>query len=255
MKAFLLAAGHGTRLRPLTDSTPKCLLPIGGTPLLGIWLDLCSRSGISQVSLNISAHAGLVREYVREYTAQHPKGVEVRLFEEPKLLGSAGTLAANRHWVRSEACFWVLYADVLTNTDLPAMLRFHRAHPSAATVGVYFVPDPSRCGIVSVDSNSRVTQFIEKPSQPASNLAFSGVLIATSELLERIPDKSPSDLGHDVLPQLAGRMSAYEIEDFLLDIGTPQNYERAQATWPGLEKSGDAETQRHKKEDPTCSPA
>ena len=251
MKAFLLAAGHGTRLRPLTDSTPKCLLPIGGTPLLGIWLELCRCSGIGEVLLNLHAHPGAVRDYL----SRQPCGVEVTVFEEPELLGSAGTVAANREWVRSEECFWILYADVLTNVDLTAMLRFHRAHPSAATIGVYRVPDPSRCGIVTVDQNQRVTHFVEKPAHPASNLAFSGVLLGTPELLEAIPDQTPADLGHDVLPRLAGRMSAYEIGEFLLDIGTRQNYERAQATWPGLEKSGARTERRTDKEDFTCLPA
>ena len=152
----------------------------------------------------------------------------------------------------------MLYADVLTNIDLSAMLRFHQARPSAATIGVYRVPDPTRCGIVTVGENQLVTHFVEKPSHPASNLAFTGVLVATPELLEAIPDQTPADLGHDVLPRLAGRMSAYEIGDFLLDIGTRQNYERVQATWPGLEKSGAAREKQkteRREEDLKCSPA
>src|SRR5579859_4895247 len=88
LKAFLLAAGHGTRLRPLTDQTPKCLLPIGGKPILQIWLEKCREFGISQVLVNIHAHADMVREFLAHYH----NGVDVQLVEEPELLGSAGTL-------------------------------------------------------------------------------------------------------------------------------------------------------------------
>src|SRR5579864_2128081 len=147
MKAFLLAAGNGTRLKPLTDSTPKCLLPIRGKPLLGIWLELCKRSGIDEVLINLHAHADVVREYVE--TSDH--GLKVTLFEEPTLLGSAGTIAANRQWVSREKNFWVLYADVLSNIDLDQMLERHRSKPSPITLSVYAVPNPSQCGVVVLD--------------------------------------------------------------------------------------------------------
>jgi len=78
-----------------------------------------------------------------------------------------------------------------------------------------------------------VSEFVEKPSQPRSDLAFSGLLIGTPELLTAIPPKHPVDLGFDVLPRLVGRMSAYPISEYLIDIGTMENYQRAQATWPG----------------------
>jgi mannose-1-phosphate guanylyltransferase len=114
MKAFLLAAGEGTRLRPLTDSIPKCLVPIRQKPLLEIWLQLCARSGIREVLINLHSHADAVRSFV----AGRDFGVQIRLFEEPRLLGSAGTIAANRAWVQPDPYFWVFYADVLTNMNL-----------------------------------------------------------------------------------------------------------------------------------------
>lgn len=230
MKAFLLAAGHGTRLRPLTDHTPKCLLPIQGVPMLGIWLEQCRRFGIDQVLINLHAHADTVRQFVRD----HDSGVSVRIAEEPVLLGSAGTLLQNRSWVSREDCFWVFYADVLTNVDLAEMMQCHVARQPAATLGVYQVPDPTRCGIVQVNENGIVTQFVEKPAVPVGDLAFSGVLIATSAIFEAIPQSGSSDIGFDVLPKLIGRMAAYRIRDYLTDIGTLENYEQAQVQWPGL---------------------
>jgi mannose-1-phosphate guanylyltransferase len=230
VKAFLLAAGYGTRLRPLTDTVPKCLLPIRGVPILQIWLDMCSRYGIDELLINIHAHAGTVHEFLQK----HPHGNKVRVVEETELLGSAGTLLKNRGWVSSEDFFWVFYADVLNQVDLSEMLRVHQARRPAATLGVYCVPDPSRCGILDIGEDGTVVDFVEKPVHPRSNLAFSGLLLGTQSLLDAIPLKQPSDLGFDVLPRLVGKMVAYPISRYLLDIGTMENYEIAQRTWPAV---------------------
>jgi NDP-sugar pyrophosphorylase family protein len=230
MKAFLLAAGVGSRLRPLTDTTPKCLVPIRGEPLLGIWFKLLEKFGIAEVLVNAHANSAQVRQFLQGRFPHH----RVTLAEEPELLGSAGTLAANQAWLGSDPTFLVLYADVLTNADLAKMLRFHACHPTAATLGVYRVPDPRRCGIAVVDPFGRIERFVEKPAAPPGNLAFSGILIGTQTLLEVIPRKRPADIGFDVLPRLAGRMFAYPIPEFLLDIGTMENYQQAQLDWPGI---------------------
>jgi mannose-1-phosphate guanylyltransferase len=230
MKAFLLAAGEGTRLRPITNDIPKCLVPIQGQPLLGIWLDLCLRAGIDEVLVNVHAHAAAVRRYVSQLAG----GARVYLYEEEMLLGSAGTIAANRSWVEEEAQFWIFYADVLTNMDLRKMLEFHQESPTAATLGVYEVANPSQCGIVEADDRHVIRNFIEKPENPASNLAFSGVMIGTPELLRALPSSSFSDLSFDVFPRLIGRMRAYVSSEFLIDIGNLANYGLAQETWPGL---------------------
>jgi mannose-1-phosphate guanylyltransferase len=228
LKAFLLAAGHGTRLRPLTDRIPKCLLPIRGIPMLQIWLDTCSYFGIDEVLINIHAHAEAVHEFLRKY----PHSGKVRVVEEKELLGSAGTLLKNREWVGSEEFFWVFYADVLNQVDFSAMLRVHRERKPAATLGASCVPDPSRCGILDIVEDGTVVDFVEKPLHPRGNLAFSGLLLGTQSLLDAIPLKQPADLGFDVLPRLAGKMVAYPISNYLLDIGTMENYEMAQSTWP-----------------------
>ena len=229
MKAFLLAAGHGTRLRPYTESTPKCLLPVRGVPMLEIWLELCRRHGISDVLVNTHAHAPAVVEFVRKWR----DGVKVEVVEEPQLFGSAGTLRHNRNWVKSEQAFWVLYADVLTSINLTAMLRTHN-HAAAATLGLYSVPDPERCGIATVDEQGIVCDFTEKPESPKGNLAFAGVMVGTPLLLDAIPEKPVSDIAFDVLPSLVGQMRGYQIPEYVLDIGTPENYCLAQSTWPAL---------------------
>ncbi len=233
MKAFLLAGGHGVRLRPITDTIPKCLVPIKGVPLLSIWLQLCRSIGVDEVLINVHAHA----EVVWKFLDRNPNGVKVRVVAEPQLLGSAGTLRVNRDWVISEDFFWIFYADVLNRADFDGMLQLHRQRRPAATLGLYEVPDPRRCGIVKMDPDAVIHEFVEKPENPASNLAFSGLMIGTPELLDVIPESTPADIGFHVLPQLTGRMLGFHIHDYLIDIGTMENYQYAQATWPGLPRS------------------
>lgn len=197
--------------------------------MLEVWLSLCRNYGISEVLVNTHAHSATVVDFVSKWK----DGVRVIVKEESELFGSAGTLSQNRRFVEGEDKFWVFYADVLTNTDLDAMLNFHSPE-SAATLGIYSVPDPERCGIVSVDRDRVVTDFAEKPAHPKSNWAFSGIMIGTREFLDVIPDRGGADIAFDVLPRLIGRMRAYTIPEFVLDIGTPENYEAAQKQWNGF---------------------
>jgi len=230
MKAFLLAAGEGTRLRPITLGTPKCLVPIRGVPVLAIWLRQCRELGIDEILINVHWHADAVRQFLK----QSDYGIKIDIVEEQFLLGSAGTLRANREWVIGEESFWIFYADVLNQADLHAMARLHRLRRPIATLGVCRVPDPTRCGIVSTCADGVIDQFVEKPRQPVGNLAFSGLMIGTPALLDAIPNQVPVDIGFHVLPKLAGQMIAFPINDFLIDIGTMDNYQRAQETWPGF---------------------
>lgn len=230
MKAFLLAAGHGTRLRPYTNHTPKCLLPVGGVPMLAIWFALSRRFGISEILVNTHAHAVEVNEFMRQWR----DGVRVTVVEEPELHGSAGTLLVNRDWIQGEDKFWVFYADVLTNVNLRVMLDAHLTG-SAATLGLYSVPDPKRCGIATLAEDSTIVDFVEKPAHPKSNLAFAGIMLATPELLDAIPQTSGADIAFDVLPRLLGRIRGYRIPEFVMDIGTIENYQLAQKRWPGIQ--------------------
>ena len=231
MKGFLLAAGNGTRLRPLTNQIPKCLVPIQGTPLLGIWLDWCCLYGIDQVLINTHAHRAAVREYIQNYKGP----VHVTLTEEPQLLGSAGTLYLNRHFVTGEPEFAVMYADVLTNCRLDLMLELHRRMASPLTLGTYAVPNPTQCGIVVTDEEGKVIDFTEKPAQPRANTAFSGVMIAGPAVLASLPATQPADIGFDLLPRFVNRMYAMPGQDYVLDIGTIEKYQQAQREWPGLQ--------------------
>jgi mannose-1-phosphate guanylyltransferase len=196
--------------------------------MLEIWLSLCRQYDVSEVLINTHAHAAAVVNFARKWR----NGVEVTVIEEAQLFGSAGTLRANRDWLGGDEKFWIFYADVLTRANLKAMLDFHSPQ-SAATLGVYSVPDPERCGIVCVDQDQVITDFAEKPTVPKTHWAFSGIMIGTGQLLQAIPEKPGADIAFDVLPRLVGRMRAFPIAEFLIDIGTLENYQKAQTTWPG----------------------
>lgn len=230
MKALILAAGNGTRLRPLTDRVPKCLLPIRGIPLLEIWLELCARHGIDEVFVNTHTNSAAIRKFAASYSGP----ISINLYEEEHLLGSAGTLYALRDNFKDEPYFWVMYGDVLTTVNLDRMLDFHRRMAQVATLGLYEVANPRQCGIVSLDSRGLVREFTEKPADPQSNLAFSGIMLASPQVLKEIPPKLAPDIGFDLLPRLINRMAGYRISEYLVDIGTLPSYEQAQFGWPGF---------------------
>jgi mannose-1-phosphate guanylyltransferase len=236
MKAFLLAAGKGTRLDPITRRTPKCLMAFGGVPLLGIWLRKLRDCGVESVLVN-THH---LPEPVRDYVARHPlPGLSVRLCHETALLGSAGTVAANRDFVGKERTFLIAYADNLTDMDLEQFCRYHREKGSPFTVGMFEASHPEECGILTCAEDGRVAAFEEKPKQPRSRWANAGVYAAGPVLLDAIPAKVPCDFGYDVLPRLVGRMYGYPIPGFFCDIGTKERLRWARRQWAALAKCTD----------------
>jgi mannose-1-phosphate guanylyltransferase len=230
MKAFLLAAGRGTRLRPLTDSVPKCMVPVKGVPLLGIWLKLLGMHGITDALVNLHHFPHMVEDYINDSHL----GVNVTTFYEEALLGSAGTVLANRDFVRGEKAFFIIYADNLTNVDLERMAEFHLSHGGCFTMALFRTEEPRSCGIAELDEDNIITSFIEKPAEPATDLANAGIYIANEELFDFIPSKEHIDFGFDVLPGLVNRMRGYVIEEYLIDIGNPENYKNANEEWVGL---------------------
>ena len=229
MKAYLLAAGLGTRLKPLTDHIPKCLVPIAGQALLGIWFELCARHGISAVLVNLHHLPDAVRAFVAAYRGP----LHIETVHEPVLLGSAGTVSAQREFVAGEAAFWILYADNLTTVDLTRMLAFHHNRRAEFTIGLAPTDTPREKGILTLDEDGRVLNFTEKPREPRSNLANAGLYIAGPSLFELLDPAAPRpfDFGLHVLPRLLGRMHGYRISEYLQDIGTPAALASAESHW------------------------
>jgi mannose-1-phosphate guanylyltransferase len=227
VKAFLLAAGLGTRLRPITDTIPKCMLPIGGRPLLDIWLDEFGRAGVDEVLVNLHYRPDVVRRHLAIRTG----APAVRTFFEPELLGSAGTLAANRDWVAGEDMFLACNADNLTDFDLRSLIQAHREHGAIATLTVFHSDRPSAGGVVELDATGLVAGFTEKPSQPVSDLVNAGMYAFHPSLLDEI-GQPPCDIGYHLLPGLVGRARAVPVEGYFRDVGTVEAYQRAQQEWP-----------------------
>ncbi len=225
VRAVILAAGLGTRLRPLTDRTPKCLLPLAGRPLLDFWLDALGLAGVREALVNTHAHAEQVRDYIERTNRRG--GMRLTEFHEPKLLGSAGTLAANRDYADAADQIVVIYADNLSEVRLEEMLAFHRGHGDSLSMLLFRAENPRACGIAELDAQGRIVSFVEKPQAPKSDLANAGVYVLDAAAYREIADLHAFDIGFDVLPRFIGRMRGWPLAGFHLDIGTPQAYQRA----------------------------
>ena len=228
MKAFLLAAGIGSRLRPITSTTPKCMIVIDDRPLLDIWLDALDRAGVDEVLVNLHH----LPDVVRRHLAERPEPPLIRTTFEPELLGSAGTLIANRDWVEGEDLFLACYADNLTDFDLRSLIDAHSENDAIATLTVFHSKTPSAGGVVELDAAGRVIGFVEKPREPVSDLTNAGMYAFDPSVLDEIDDRQPSDIGYDLLPRLVGRARAVLVEGYFRDVGTAEAYRQAREEWP-----------------------
>jgi mannose-1-phosphate guanylyltransferase len=228
VKAFLLAAGVGSRLRPITNSIPKCMLVIDDQPLLDIWLDAFDRAGVDEILVNLHHLPDVVRRHLATRTGPPA----VRTVFERELLGSAGTLLANRQWVDGEEFFLACNADNLTDFDLRSLIDVHRQHSAIATLAVFHSPNPSAGGVVELDTGGRVIGFVEKPSQPVSDLTNAGMYAFHPSVLDEIDGTPPRDIGYDLLPRLVGRARAALVDGYFRDVGTADAYRRAREEWP-----------------------
>jgi mannose-1-phosphate guanylyltransferase len=226
MKAIILAAGLGTRLRPITSTTPKCLVPINGVPLLELWLRDCERAGVDAVLVNTHHLAERVEEFVAAR-----RGIPVTLVYEPTLLGSAGTIAANWNFVDGDESFLVVYADNLTTFPLSELIAFHVTHKRIASMALFRSPNPSACGVVELDSTGLVTGFWEKPENPPGNLVNAGLYVFRRQVRQYLPTHVPADVGTSLMPALVGRAMGLPIRGYFVDIGTLENYYSAQADY------------------------
>jgi mannose-1-phosphate guanylyltransferase len=217
---LLMAAGLGTRLRPLTDNLPKCLVPVAGQPLLDFWQASFVRHDITDVLINVHAHPQQVRDWVAHRNSEGP--VHWQIAEEPELLGSAGTLRANLARMEEAPDFVVLYADNLSEVDLRELTRIHRARDAQFTMGLFETPYPSACGIATLEEDGTISAFEEKPKHPDSNLANAGVYMIRSGGLAGILRKDDFDIGHDLLPRMVDRMHGWVIKGYHRDVGTSE---------------------------------
>lgn len=207
---------------------PKCMVPIGGRPLLAVWLDLCARHGVDDVLLNVSQHPEQVRRFLDARSGE-PR---VRLVVEDTPCGTAGTVRNHRDFVAGEQDFWILYSDNLTDVSLSDMAAAHQGNDGILTMGLFRAPVPEAAGIVQLDADGRILEFEEKPARPRGNLANAGLYLARRRLVDELP-AGPDllDFGHDVLPSYVGSMYGHVLEGFIRDIGTPNALADASAQY------------------------
>jgi mannose-1-phosphate guanylyltransferase len=233
MRALLLAAGLGTRLRPLTETVPKCLVPIHGLPLLDYWLALVFAAGVERTLLNTH----WLPEAVRAHVAGSPWRDRIDLVHEEILLGTGGTLKANRAYFGAEPIL-VAHADNLTAFDLPEMIRRHEARPAGCllTMLAFETDDPRSCGILELGPDDVLQAFYEKVENPPGNLANGAVYIIAPDLADRIAalDRDVVDLSTEVIPALMGRILVVPTTAYHRDIGTLASLEQANRDFPRL---------------------
>ena len=232
MKAILLAAGLGSRLRPLTDAVPKCLLPVAGKPTLFRAVEFLRSHGITDLIVNLHHRPETVTAALGDGGAL---GVRIEYSYEPELRGTAGALDACRE--RLEGRFLVLFADNVYACDLDEMLALHERQGATLTMALHHRDDVRSSGWVEVDENSSVACFVEKPeaAAPFDGWVNAGLLFLEQAALEAVPRGVASDLGRDIVPALLAsgeRVAGYRMtpEELLLWIDTSVDLDRADET-------------------------
>ena len=229
MKAFILAAGLGTRLRSLGLEVPKVMAPIGGKPLLEHHLELFKRQGIREFIVNLHH---LPKEISNYFGDGAKFGVRIIYSHESELLGTAGAVKKMETELRDGA-FIVFYGDNLVRMDFAPLVGFHQAHRAVATMALFASPEPWTGGVVETDSNGRVVRFVEKPDpkQVSTNLISAGIFVVEPLVLDVIPAGRSYDFGRDVFPKLLAEgqpVYAMQPEAYIQDVGTPERLAKAQ---------------------------
>lgn len=221
MRALLLAAGLGTRLRPLTLTVPKCLVLVHGRPLLDYWLEHLFLAGIERALVNTHWLADEVKIHVQA----SPFRDKVELVYEPELLGTGGTVLANREWL-GEGSYLLAHADNLTDFDVGIMMAAHGNRPAgvAITMLAFRTDAPKASGVLELDGSGLVQAFHEKVPNPPGNLANAAVYICEPEITEYIAGfgKPTVDFSLEVIPAFLGRIQAVETQGYYRDIGSPE---------------------------------
>lgn len=234
---MILAAGLGTRLRPLSEQIPKCMIRVGGKPVLQYTIEWLRRYGVTDVVINLHHLPNVVKEHFGDGAAW---GVRLTYIVEPVLLGTAGAVK-NAASLFGESPSLVWYGDNLSTCRLDRLWAFHRATGGAATIALFYRDDVTQSGIAALDENSRVTRFVEKPSadQVFSRWVSAGILVLEPRALDTIRAGEPADFGRDVFPDLLARdepIYGYRMQpdEGLWWIDRPEDLRRLEDLWPAL---------------------
>lgn len=232
MDALLLAAGLGSRLKPYTNSWPKCLMPICGVPLLEYWISDLIRAGASRIFVNTHHHSQIVHEFLAR---PRFSGVVEILYEE-RLKGTAGTLRDLLKHLPKQESFWLVHADNWCGFDLSLMQKAHgqnRASGAMATMMTFVSEDPQSCGIVSLDDRGFVSEIFEKCEDPPGNLANAAVYILEPDVLaQTVANEGAFDFTGEILPDFVGSIATIHNDRTHRDIGKIGSLLKAQSDPP-----------------------
>jgi mannose-1-phosphate guanylyltransferase len=230
VQALILAGGEGTRLRPLTYTVPKPVLPLAGRPHISYVIDWLVRHGVADVI----ASCGHLAEGMRRTLAELEPGVEIRYAEEPDARGTAGAIRFAEDMLGDR--FLVLNGDVLCDLDLSALIEQHDRTGAQATIALYPVADPSGYGLVRRHEDGEITEFLEKPEreQIDTDEINAGAYLLERSVLDYIPPEQAVSIEREVFPRLIGDgLFGIRLEGYWIDIGTPERY--LEANWDILE--------------------
>jgi mannose-1-phosphate guanylyltransferase len=230
VQALILAGGEGTRLRPLTYTVPKPVLPLAGRPHVAYVIDWLVRHGVDDVVVS----CGHLAEGMRRALAELEPGVEIRYAEEPDARGTAGAIRFAEDMLGDR--FLVLNGDVLCDLDLTALLEHHGRTGALATIALHPVDDPSGYGLVHRRDDGEITEFLEKPTpdQIDTDEINAGAYLLERSVLERIPPDRAVSIEREVFPELIGDgLYGIRLEGYWIDIGTPERF--LEANWDILE--------------------
>ena len=227
MQALVLAGGEGTRLRPLTLSTPKPVMPLAGRPFLAFMLDWVHRHGVDEVILS----CGFMSEAVKRVLGDIYDGMRLRYVIESEPLGTAGPVRLAHDEGLLEERLLVLNGDVLSDMDLGAELAEHERNGARVTLALYPVDDTSSYGVVPTADDGRVEAFLEKAEgEVRTNRINAGAYVLEREVVEEIPAGRAVSFEREIFPELVGSgLYGYAGEGYWIDIGTPERY--LEATW------------------------
>lgn len=226
MKAIILAAGKGKRLRPLTKNIPKCLLPINGKPLLDYWLDICQKSDVTEILINGHYLADMLGFHIKNVQSRY--SFKIHYVYEEKLLGTGGTVKNNFGFVQEEDFFLLCHGDNFTNIDVPAFVRFHKNKKARLSVALFKTTVPEQCGIIQkMDETGKILEFCEKPAKPETKLASAAIFLASPDIANHFPVENEFDFSRCILPAYQQNMYGFFITGYNIDIGTEENYKLA----------------------------
>jgi mannose-1-phosphate guanylyltransferase len=234
MRALLLSAGLGTRLRPVTDHIPKCLVPINGRPLLSYWLELLVGAGIRKILINTH----YLPESVNAYIDRSGYAEFITTVFEEKLLGTGGTLLRNRRFFEGGPAM-LIHADNLSKFDISGFMQAYARRPAGVemTMMTFTTDSPESCGIVELDQLGVVRAFHEKVGNPPGRLANAAVYIVSPAVIDFIASlgKEVVDFSTEVLPHYLGRINTFHNPVYHRDIGTVESLRRAEKEYPLVE--------------------